>query len=456
MGHGILGSARSLLICVLSVFLFQYGGAIKTVLAQQVQRAEISSPNPVGSGARALGMAGAFIASADDATAASWNPGALIQLERPEISAVGTFFQRTEDNSFGVSPDSSGPQKVSKAKLNYLSLSLPFVFLNRNMIISLNYQYLYDFSREWHIHFNTGFGASTDGEQYDYEQIGSLSAIGVAYCVQILPQLSFGFSLNFWRDLIYENGWNQTVSQKGSGRLSTGPGDPGILFHYVSTNIDQYRFRGFNANVGFLWHITNNLTIGTVIKTPFTAILEHKNTDMTAQIYPGFPAQSYAYIKTTQEEARMRMPLSYGMGLCYRYSDSLSLAADIYRIEWQRYVIRDMEGNEISPISGLPIEQSRVDPVFQARIGAEYLIILSKLIIALRAGIFLDQAPAVKTPEDYYGCAVGTGVAVGPVAFDIAYQFRFGDSVGTSILERYDFSQQVIEHTLYSSLIVQF
>jgi hypothetical protein len=35
------------------------------------------SPNPVGSGARALGF-GAFIAVADDATAASWNPGGLV------------------------------------------------------------------------------------------------------------------------------------------------------------------------------------------------------------------------------------------------------------------------------------------------------------------------------------------------------------------------------------------
>ena len=36
-----------------------------------------SSPNVVGSGARAMGMGGAFIAVADDATAASWNPAGL-------------------------------------------------------------------------------------------------------------------------------------------------------------------------------------------------------------------------------------------------------------------------------------------------------------------------------------------------------------------------------------------
>ncbi|PYQ44967.1 MAG: hypothetical protein DMF77_05820, partial [Acidobacteria bacterium] len=41
-----------------------------------------------GSGARALGMGGAFLARADDATAASWNPAGLSYLRLPEISFV--------------------------------------------------------------------------------------------------------------------------------------------------------------------------------------------------------------------------------------------------------------------------------------------------------------------------------------------------------------------------------
>ncbi|MGA1863612.1 MAG: hypothetical protein ACMUHX_00970 [bacterium] len=45
-----------------------------------------ATPNPVGSGARAMGMGGAFIGVADDATAASWNPAGLLQLRQPEIS----------------------------------------------------------------------------------------------------------------------------------------------------------------------------------------------------------------------------------------------------------------------------------------------------------------------------------------------------------------------------------
>ena len=58
-----------------------------------------SSPNPVGSGARAVGMGGAFIGIADDATAASWNPAGLIQMETPEMSVVGGYYSRAEDFS---------------------------------------------------------------------------------------------------------------------------------------------------------------------------------------------------------------------------------------------------------------------------------------------------------------------------------------------------------------------
>src|SRR6185503_1965522 len=53
----------------------------------------------LGSGARAFGMGGAFLARADDATAASWNPAGLSYLRNPEISIVGAR------NSFDRGPE---------------------------------------------------------------------------------------------------------------------------------------------------------------------------------------------------------------------------------------------------------------------------------------------------------------------------------------------------------------
>jgi hypothetical protein len=45
----------------------------------------------LGSGARAFGMGGAFLARADDATAASWNPAGLSYLRAPELSLVVVY-----------------------------------------------------------------------------------------------------------------------------------------------------------------------------------------------------------------------------------------------------------------------------------------------------------------------------------------------------------------------------
>ncbi|MCK5503985.1 MAG: hypothetical protein KAJ10_02425, partial [Thermodesulfovibrionia bacterium] len=82
--------AIRLIIIILSPFLLMLGTTASALV-------EISSSlNPVGSGARATGMGGAFIGVADDATAASWNPAGLIQLEKPEISAVYSYFHRRQ------------------------------------------------------------------------------------------------------------------------------------------------------------------------------------------------------------------------------------------------------------------------------------------------------------------------------------------------------------------------
>lgn len=77
--------------------------------------------NPVGSGARALGMGSAFVAVADDATAASWNPGGLIQLDRAEISIVGDVISRTDVLTFGNNPEANSSQvQLFRSALSFL------------------------------------------------------------------------------------------------------------------------------------------------------------------------------------------------------------------------------------------------------------------------------------------------------------------------------------------------
>jgi len=435
-------------ICLLLLLL---GGLIHPVYPQMIQRLEIpSSPNPVGSGARALGMGGAFIAVADDATAASWNPGGLVQLETPEASVVGAGFYRNEDNSFSLHPEASGDQSVSDVSLNYLSASYPFTLLDRNMVVSINYQNLYDLSREWRFPLNEKEFILSKNGNMDYTQKGSLSALGLAYAIQISPEFSFGFTLNFWTDSFSKNQWEQKIHQWGEGSLGTNP------FTYESNSRDKYSFSGFNANLGLMWNVTSQWTLGVVFKTPFTASLKHESYFGYAVRYKSNPGGDHSHETSSVTYEDLDMPMSYGIGVAYRFSDTLTLSADIYRTEWGDFILTDPKGNKTSPITGLPEGESDVSATHQARVGAEYLLIDPPLVIPLRGGVFYDPAPAQGSPDSFFGVSVGSGIVYERYVLDVAYQYRFGNHVGGSILKDWGFSQNVREHTLYASLIVHF
>lgn len=398
-----------------------------------------SSFNPVGSGARALGMGGAFIAVADDATAASWNPGGLTQLKKPECSVVGAFYSRSEDLTFGTNPEADGSHSISDSNINYLSASYPFEAFNRNMIVSLSYQHLYDFNREWDFllkgYVDLPYMQIDIDDDWQYESSGSLSAIGISYGIRILPELSVGFTLNFWDDDLTPNNWEEKYRKIRSGTINGAP------YTEEYTKNEKHSLDGFNFNLGMLWRINYKWTLGAVFKSPFKADIEHT-----------FQENS----ESTIRDEELEMPMSYGIGMVYNISDNFSVSGDIYRTEWSDCVYRNADGEEISPITGG--SASAVDPTHQIRIGGEYRFINKEkeYLIPIRAGIFYDPAPAEGSPDDFYGFAFGMGFTKNDwFSLDIAYQYRFGNDVGEHLMKKtnFQFSQDVDEHIVYLSLI---
>ena len=111
-----------------------------------------SAPLPAGSGARALGFSGSFSAIADDATAASWNPAGLTQLERPEASAVYRFSHTRNEHHSDTEGFAVDEDNYQSDGVNYLTLAYPFFFepTGNNMVFSLNHQEAYDFEHQFH------------------------------------------------------------------------------------------------------------------------------------------------------------------------------------------------------------------------------------------------------------------------------------------------------------------
>ena len=418
-----------------------------------------SSPNPVGSGARAVGMGGAFIAVADDATAASWNPAGLVQLESPELSIVGAYVSRTEDFSSSSHPEVNNSAKNDDSNINYFSGTYPFSFRNTNMVVSVNYQRLYEFKRGFDYHLETetpppepSVPALTTSEDRYYEQDGYIGTLGLAYAVEITPWISLGITLNIWTDeLAWRNGWQETFSNHSA--ITFGDFEA-IEDTYIT---DKYSgFSGENVNLGLLWDINQYLTIGAVLKTPFTATFEHEYTEDWTQWDESGEITSSVEVRDL-EKVKLRMPMSYGIGLAFRFSDALTVDLDIYRTDWSEYILTDGQGNQFSPIDGRPKSESDVKDTTQIRLGGEYLIIKPEknLVVPLRAGFFYDPEPADGKVKDFYGFTLGSGIGYKRFIFDMAYQLRWGHQVDTGNLIA-NSKADVTQHLLLTSVIVHF
>jgi len=409
-----------------------------------------TSPNPVGSGARAVGMGGAFIAVADDATAASWNPGGLIQLEKPEVSIVGTYDYVKQSQDMKDRESDISDQRLERGSLNYLSFVYPFLLFGKNFVASINSQRLYD------LHGRTeaiSLFKTIDGIQEIHStQGGELRTITPALAVQITPTLSLGTSLNLW-DKNFSN-WQQNVNISASGFVASG--SKILPFKAQGSIKEEYDFTGFNANIGFLWEINKMFTLGGVLKTPFLARVKHHHNSSMITTIAG-KSDPIKIGRDFKENLKMEMPASYGLGLATRFSDSFSMALDLYMTEWGDFKLREgkkkgqilVEGGAPSG-KGKDILSGKADATTQIRIGAEYLIIRGKFTIPLRSGIFYDPEPAKNSPDSFYGISFGTGIAWGKIIFDIAYTYRFGKASGEAS------EPDIKQHMILTSMIVHF
>lgn len=434
------------LTCTLPEF-----GANAATLFQQVDIA--SSPVPVGSGARAMGMGGAFIALADDATAASWNPAGLIELQEPEISVVGTYDYRSLDFDSGRHPESNGSHSDDYTSLNYFSATLPVSWF-KSMVFSINYQRLYDFERSFRRQIDYAQKGLDLKEQSVFDQNGHIGAVGLAGAIELTPHLSLGGTLNVWTDeLGWDNGWTGHYRAQATGSQA------GVPVTVDTTITDTYeKFRGINFNLGILWETDDWGRFGAVVKTPFTATVVHRNRFRQTTIYgPPMNTMTETGPISVDEDVELEMPLSYGLGWTRRVTENISLALDLSRVHWDHYTLTDSQGNVFSPIDGQLEAQSSIDPTLHVRFGFEYVVRDQKrqFAIPLRAGLFYDPEPGQGGSRDFFGISLGSGLSRKRFSLDAAYQLRWGQGVDTSNLIS-NSTADVMQHTFMASVIYYF
>ena len=423
-------------------------------------------------------MSGAFIAIADDATAASWNPGGLTQLERPEVSIVFNYKKLSEDLDSSPHPELNGNHDTSFGNLNYASFAYPVprTFGGRNLVFSLNFQRKFDFDRNLDITFTNDpvfpGGVRIDRSQtVDYEQSGQLSAFSPAVGFELTDKLSVGLAVNIFNsDLIPNNDWktrnNQVISVgiNGASQADT--------LQTVKEDFDD--FRGTNVTVGVLFKPTEHLSIGAVYHSKFTADVDYKISI----------TQNSTFLGSESRDKEYTFPSAIGLGLAYRFpNDKLTLSFDVTRRQWDQFIIKDPDNSDptrvrTSGVTGLDDDLIDVDPTWTIRVGGEYVFIKENsprqnYLPSVRAGFFYDPAPAGDrkdspdsefslssgsgNADNFYGVSLGLGLLIkSRINIDAAYIYRWGNGARADTLAINDTDIDAQQHSFFLSTVIYF
>lgn len=411
--------------------------------AQTPTSLEFRNPNPVGSGARALSQGNAFIAVADDATAASWNPGGLPQLQRPEISfALEAIGQREHTHT-----RPSGIEQYPLESLNYGSLVIPWFHNGRNYVFSLNYLNLYTFER----HLNLPFSNPPIGSPpivlgsntlrvlgtYKVEQEGSLSVVAPAFAMSVTPRLLLGLTLNLWHHSLTQSSQFEareftTAFQDLNGTVTPFPGNPSVVINRFTVESGQ------SVVIGSLYRLSRQWAFGGVVKPAFQLHLDHE--------------QLGSNQAPTDTSPDLKFPWIVGLGVAWRPSDALTMSSDVTWSDWSRF--RFTKNVSHNPVDGTG--RSLTD-TFTVRWGSEYLLIFEKLVVPLRCGLGYDPAPAISNVDDYFTVNVGAGIQLFKrLNLDAAYEFRWGNRVNGDGLPAFDAAQDTVRHRVLTSVIWYF
>lgn len=444
--------AGSGFVCILAFFALMFPGA---VFGQAVSDTNFSGV--VGSGARAFGMGGAFIAVADDATAASWNPGGLGQLEKPEIS-----FVLRGQNYRAMSPAGSGfdigsglfgftgaeDRKGTSYGIEFISFTYPIRLGKFKIVPQVSYQRAISYHLETRTNDvlfdgvmalpfgQTSYnfkGYSSDTEKFS----GGIDAVTVSLGTRLFERFNIGISANFMF-----NGFTGRTTQSMMGLLSPvgmpSAGGRGMVTRDGRISVDV---KGINFNVGILVDVLENLKIGAVYKNTSSTRVNYEGShriDMNVEGTP-FTTGDEAYTGAND----IRWPETWGVGVSFRPIDTLTFSMDFTSTRWSRTVIKDFEHPYFGKYetiyfpSFIPsrfefgdfvLEGKQLD-TRQFRVGAEYVLIGGRTLFPVRAGFFTDTQYFPDSSGDaisFFGLTAGLGIKRGSFAVDGAVVYESG------------------------------
>ncbi|MGB7063035.1 MAG: outer membrane protein transport protein [Candidatus Zixiibacteriota bacterium] len=332
-------------------------------------------------GARALGMGGAHIAVASDATALVYNPAGLARVTRIEFSGGLTHQRMSNKTKFGLQAQQEvgfdDGRLQNNTRFSSANVVLPVPTYRGSLVLALGVNRVKSFDRTMQF-----FSEEDGGSQMAIEsETGGLYLWSFGAAVDISPNVSVGAALNYWSGKdsytwLYED-----------------------TFRYGRTIDDAYkdRYSGFNAKFGFRIQPNKYLILGGTIDSPVTYTIEEDVTQITEE-----QVGSEIYFDTY--EYKVSMPFGLGAGLALQF-ENLTLAGDINYADWTQMEYKRLE--DAAEANRL-IKETYIDAL-RFHLGAEYLI--PQIGTSLRVGFYHDPLPYksrwVEKDRNFFTAGVG-------------------------------------------------
>ncbi len=331
-------------------------------------------------GARAMAMGKAFIALADDATAAETNPAGLTTLVTPELSfeykntdiIIERFASR--DSLFTLIPTEFG------GRLNSASF-LSFFFPYKGIHFAIFRHQFLNFKDEFN--FEPRPIPSFDWAYYPVSS--NMHFRGANYGVA-LAATSGKLSLGISAKLSTLKAEAQTYREYFDYKYSEHGLSKGNMTIIDDSDID------YSISVGLIWKLKDYFSIGAVYtRSPKFKIQEDFGYVLLNDQFVSFGAEenkrypTYIYIN---------VPDKFGIGLSYRPTQSLTIVTDVVRIKYSQLVenfnILFSEKEYIQPRDYV------IDDATEFHLGAEYVLFIGKNPFAIRAGLFTNPEHKIR------------------------------------------------------------
>jgi long-subunit fatty acid transport protein len=371
-------------------------------------------------GARAAGMAGAYVAIADDYEALLQNPAALARVVRPEIS--GTVERRSPKQEITFLGHREVSQ-ITKTRIQALGFAYPFPVARGSLVVGMAYDRAIPMDSEY---YRAGAGGPVGSENESIIEEGGIGAWTSGVAFDLSPTLSFG----------------------ASGTILSGSSQRDRTFHYRSATSPDYEDTksstsnsGINAvtgTIGALLQPSKSVRVGIALHLPeaftldgkFTRDIRHYREAVYNphgdQISPG---DTLDYAEDYNFKYKLNLPLRVSMGLALTAGGALTGLTVTGQADLADWTQMELAGSTLRTDD----RQYAYRSVTELRVGLEYarelaLTSSSRLPLRLRAGyasipvpyrfvgtdIFLGEAAPARFSPDRSLLSAGFGVGLDP------------------------------------------